>query len=48
MTKIKETIKDKKDFILLCVTLILFAGWLCISKIHDFSIHQRKESENEV
>lgn len=48
MKKIKETIKDRKDFILLCVTLILFAGWLCISKIFDFLIYQQKESENEV
>jgi hypothetical protein len=36
MTKIKETIKDKKDFILLCVTIILIAGWFCVSKIFDF------------
>ncbi len=36
MTKIKETIKDRKNFILLCVTLILFTGWFCISKIFDF------------
>ena len=36
MTKIKETIKDWKDFILLCVIIIFFAGEFCISKIFDF------------
>jgi hypothetical protein len=36
MTKIKETIKDWKNFILLYVTIILFAVEFCISKILDF------------
>lgn len=42
MTKVKETIKDLKDFILLCVTIILIFVYFFISKIFEFLFHQRK------
>lgn len=46
MKKIKETAKDWKDFILLCVTVVLIAGCFFISKAFDvFFIHQRKRRE---
>ena len=46
MTKLKETIIDWKDFILLCVTIVLIAGCFFISKAFEvFFIRQRKRSE---
>jgi len=46
MKKIKETAKDWKNFILLCVTVVLIAGCFFVSKAFDvFFIHQRKRSE---
>ena len=46
MIKLKEKTKDWKDFILLCVTVVLIAGCFFISKAFDvFFIHQRKRSE---
>ena len=42
MTKVKETIKDLKDFILLCVTIILIFVYFFISKIFEFLFHKRK------
>lgn len=36
MTKIEETVKDWKNFIFLCITVILITGYFFISKIFTF------------
>ena len=46
--KLKETIKDWKDFILLCISVVLIAGCFFISKMFDFFVIHKKRERSSI